>query len=152
MRISSPAFEHNAAIPARYACDGQDISPPLAFHDIPPEAVTLALIVDDPDAPVGVWDHWLWYNIPATLMDLDENVPAEPYPPQGGAQGLNSWRRVGYGGPCPPGGTHRYLFKLFALDAKLNLKAGAAKPQLLRAMDGRILAEALLIGTYSRAE
>ncbi len=147
MRISSPAFEHQAAIPALHTCEGEDASPPLEFHDIPREARVLALIMDDPDAARGVWDHWIYYNIPAEMNGLPAAVPAMEYPPQGGASGLNSWRRVGYGGPCPQKGKHRYLFKLYALDAKLNLKAGAAKQHVLQAMAGHILAEAFLMRT-----
>ena len=152
MKITSPAFSQGQPIPTQFTCDGENVSPALVFEDIPAEAKSLALICDDPDAPVGVWDHWLLYNIPATATGLPQNIAPEIMLPDGATHGLNSWRNVGYGGPCPPSGTHRYYFKLYALDAKLNLKAGVDKGALARAMDGHVLTEARLMGTYSRGK
>ena len=144
--LSSAVFAAGAKIPTKYTCDGEDISPPLAWNDQPQGTQSLALIMDDPDAPAGTWDHWLLVNLPANLRNLPEQAGA----PAGSVDGKNSWGRTGYGGPCPPRGTHRYFFKLYALDTKLDLPTGTTKSQLLRAMEGHILAQAELIGTYSR--
>ncbi|HRV07828.1 MAG TPA: YbhB/YbcL family Raf kinase inhibitor-like protein [Acidobacteriota bacterium] len=149
--IKSSAFGHGEAIPARYTCDGEDVSPPLTWGEIPSGAKTLALIMDDPDAPVGTWDHWILYNIPVNLEGLPENYPAVGETPNGTRSGRNSWGRLGYGGPCPPSGTHRYFFRLYALDRKLDLAPGATSGQVRAAMSGSILAEAELYGTYRRA-
>ncbi len=151
MHITSPAFENGTPIPARHTCDGENVSPPLAWTDLPAEAKFLTLICDDPDAPMGVWDHWLLFNLPAAHEGLEEHIAEDFAPFPGSAHGLNSWGKAHYGGPCPPSGTHRYYFKLYALDARLNLKPGATKGDILRAMDGHILAEARIMGTYSRA-
>lgn len=148
--LTSPAFDHDERIPAKYTCDGEDISPPLAWHAPPEGTQSFALIVDDPDAPVGTWVHWVIYNIPADVRDLPERVPQEAKLPEAGLQGENGWSKVGYGGPCPPGGTHRYVFNLYALDTILDLEPGANKKQLLRTMEGHVLAETELIGQYSR--
>ncbi len=143
MKLSSTAFGHNESIPSKYTCDGADINPPLAVEGIPAGAVSLALIMDDPDAPVGTWDHWIIWNIPAATTEIAENsVP--------GTQGKNSWKRSNYGGPCPPGGTHRYFFKLYALDTMLELKPNSGKSEVEKAMQGHILAEAQLVGVYRR--
>ena len=144
--LSSAVFAAGAKIPTKYTCAGEDISPPLAWNDQPQGTQSLALIMDDPDAPAGTWDHWLLVNLPANLRNLPEQAGA----PAGSVDGKNSWGRTGYGGPCPPRGTHRYFFKLYALDTKLDLPTGTTKSQLLRAMEGHILAQAELIGTYSR--
>ena len=144
--ITSPAFSAGQMIPAKYTCDGQDISPPLRWGDAPQGTQSFALIADDPDAPRGTWVHWVLFNLPAETHEL----PEKAVPPAGSQQGKNSWGRVGYGGPCPPSGTHRYFFKLYALDTTLNLAAGAGKEQLLRAMTGHILAETEIIGAYRR--
>jgi len=145
LKISSPAFVTNGYIPARFSCDGTDINPPLVFDNVPSEAKSLALIVDDPDAPVGMWVHWVVWNIdPATREIVEDNVP------RNAAQGKNDWKRNTYGGPCPPSGVHRYFFKLYALDTRLNLGSGAAKTDLEKAMHGHILASAELIGLYKR--
>ncbi len=144
--LTSTAFAAGEPIPAKYTCDGVNVSPPLAWSDPPAGTQSLALIMDDPDAPAGVWDHWLLFNIPADLRHLPERAGA----PAGSVDGKNSWGRTGYGGPCPPRGTHRYFFKLYALDTKLNLPAGANKIQLLRAMEGHVLAQAELMAVYSR--
>lgn len=150
MKLTSKVFEHGQEIPLKYSCDGADISPPLRFDDVPAEAASLALICDDPDAPVGVWDHWLIYNLPPMAPGLAEGVPADREHPSGYRQGFNGWGRIGYGGPCPPSGTHRYFFRLYALDAELDLAPGAKKAELLAAMDGHILEQAELMGTYKR--
>lgn len=143
MKISSSSFAPGEAIPARHTCDGQDLSPPLVIEDVPPGTAVLALIMDDPDAPVGTWDHWVAYDIPAAGT-VPEGVRSL------GTPGRNSWRRTGYGGPCPPSGTHRYYFRAYALDRPLGLRAGAGKQQVLEAMKGHVLAEATLMGRYSR--
>lgn len=145
MKISSPAFVENGAIPAQYTCDGQDANPPLQIENVPGETRSLALIVDDPDAPGGMWVHWVVWNIDPTSREVGENsVPA------GAVQGKNDWRRNSYGGPCPPSGTHRYFFKLYALDTTLNLGAGTTKADLEKAMKGHVLAQTQLIGVYRR--
>jgi Raf kinase inhibitor-like YbhB/YbcL family protein len=150
IELSSPAFAQGETIPEKYTCDGEDISPPLQWQNVPEGARSLALIVDDPDAPRGDWVHWLLYNIPETAGELPENVAPAESVPGGGSQGSSSWSRVGYGGPCPPGGTHRYFFKLYALDTELDLDAGATKEALLAAMEGHILGQGELMGTYAR--
>ena len=152
MKITSPAFSQGQPVPTQFTCDGENVSPALGFEDIPAEAKSLTLICDDPDAPMGVWDHWLLYNIPPATTGLPQNIAPEFMLPDGSVHGLNSWRNIGYGGPCPPSGTHRYYFKLYALDIKINLKAGADKGALARAMEGHILDEARLMGTYSRGK
>jgi Raf kinase inhibitor-like YbhB/YbcL family protein len=150
IKVSSEAFEEGGMIPAKYTCDEDDISPPLAWDSIPEGTKTLALICDDPDAPMGTWVHWVLFNLPVDISELPENVPPERKLESGAKQGTNDFGRIGYGGPCPPGGTHRYYFKLCALDAVLDLEAGARKPQLLEAMEGHILAKGQLMGRYSR--
>ena len=150
MQIMSAAFAEGSIIPSKHTCDGQDISPPLEWNGVPPGTKSLALICDDPDAPVGTWVHWVAYNIPPEAAKLAENVRPEKESKNGMRQGNNDWQRIGYGGPCPPGGTHRYYFKLYALDATLDLKPGATKASLLEVMKGRTLAEAQLMGRYKR--
>lgn len=145
LTISSPAFGQGEAIPARYTCDGNDASPALAIDKVPAAAKTLALIMDDPDAPGGTWVHWVVWNIPAQTRE----IPESSLPPQA-VQGRNSWPRTGYGGPCPPSGTHRYFFKVYALDTALHLDSSAGKAALERAMQGHILAKGELMGTYKR--
>ena len=150
--LTSSAFGQGEAIPVKYTCDGEDISPPLRWGDPPEGTQSFALIADDPDAPVGTWVHWVLFNLPAETREL----PEQATPPAGSqgsnyvVDGKNSWKRTGYGGPCPPGGTHRYFFKLYALDTMLDLAAGATKEQLLQAMEGHILGQAEVMGTYSR--
>jgi len=148
--LRSPAFTHEGTIPPKYTCDGEDISPRLEWNDPPEGTQSFALIADDPDAPVGTWVHWVLYNIPAGVRALPEAIAAESELPEGSRHGKNGWRRLYYGGPCPPSGTHRYFFKLYALDTTLNLKPGANKGKLLKAMEGHILAETELMGTYQR--
>jgi Raf kinase inhibitor-like YbhB/YbcL family protein len=151
--LTSPAFREGAAIPARHTCDGEDVSPPLAWNGVPPGTAALALIADDPDAPAGTWVHWVLYNLPGDRAELPEGVAQTGRPPQlaGALQGTNDFRRVGYGGPCPPPGRpHRYFFTLYALDASLPLRAGATRRELERAMAGHVIGEARLMGTYAR--
>jgi hypothetical protein len=148
--LSSTAFAEEDRIPRKYSCDGDDISPPMQWTDPPEGTMSFALIADDPDAPVGTWVHWVLYNLPANINSLPEAFPSDADLPDGSKNGENSWRRLGYGGPCPPSGTHRYFFKLYALDLILDMIAGATKEQLLQAMEGHILAETELMGTYTR--
>ncbi len=148
--LTSTAFANGDPIPMKYTCDDQDISPPLQWKDPPEGTRSFALICDDPDAPGGTWVHWVLYNLPASTLSLPEAVPSDADLPDRGRHGQNSWGRPGYGGPCPPGGTHRYFFKLYALDAELDLAAGASKEELLRAMEGHILASTETMGVYSR--
>jgi Raf kinase inhibitor-like YbhB/YbcL family protein len=153
MQLTSTAFNEGAAIPSKYTCDERDISPPLKWTGAPAEAKTIALIADDPDAPVGTWVHWVLYDLPATISELPENLPKSQYLPGGGKQGLNDFKRLGYGGPCPPPGKpHRYFFKLYALDTALELKPGATKKDLERAMEKHVLKQGQLMGTYQRAK
>lgn len=148
--LTSSAFSNNGMIPSQYTCDGKDISPPLRWNNPPAKTKSFALINDDPDAPMGTWVHWVIWNIPASAIELKENVEKIGELAGGAKQGMTDFGRVGYGGPCPPSGTHRYFFKLYALDSLLNLAAGARKEELLKAMKGHILAEAQLIGLYKR--
>lgn len=149
--VQSAAFRERASIPTPYTCEGADVSPPLRWTDPPPQTKSFALIVDDPDAPVGTWVHWVLYNLPAEARDLPKGVEPDATLANGAVQGINDFRRVGYGGPCPPPGpSHRYVFKLYALDALLSLPSRATKAQLERAMEGHILARTQLIGRYQR--
>jgi Raf kinase inhibitor-like YbhB/YbcL family protein len=150
MEITSTAFANEEMIPRRYTCDGEDISPPLSWRGVPPGAESLALIADDPDAPRKTWVHWVAYNLPAANGGLPENVPPEKTIVGGGRQGTSDFGRVGYGGPCPPSGIHRYFFRLYALDAELGLAPGATKEELLQAMAGHVLGEAQVMGRYRR--
>lgn len=151
LKLTSSAFNEGDMIPKPYTCDGQDISPPLAWTGAPAGTKSFALICDDPDAPVGVWDHWVCFNLPPGLTGLPEAVPRTEVLPSGGLHGRNSWGKIGYGGPCPPSGVHRYFFKLYALDTELSLKAGATKKDVEKTMQGHILAEAQLMGRYKRS-
>lgn len=148
--ISSSEFEEGGMIPKQFTCDGADISPPLRWNGIPEGTGSLALISDDPDAPAGTWVHWVIYNIPADAEELPANVPTDEILADGSRNGTNDFRKFGYGGPCPPGGTHRYYFKLYALDTMLDLSRQVTKRDLLNAMQGHILAEGQLMGRYSR--
>jgi Raf kinase inhibitor-like YbhB/YbcL family protein len=151
MEIKTPSFQTGAEIPRKYTCDGADVSPALAWEGAPAGAKAFALIADDPDAPAGTWVHWVFYDLPGETRALAEAEPATESLPGGAMQGLNDFRKVGYGGPCPPRGpAHRYFFKLYALDAPTNLKPRATKQQLLDAIKGHILAEAELMGRYGR--
>jgi Raf kinase inhibitor-like YbhB/YbcL family protein len=150
IKVTSKAFQDGGMIPKEYTCDGANISPPLAWDSVPGGAKSLALIADDPDAPAKTWVHWVLYGLPASVKELPENVPPQEKIAGGGTQGKNDFNKLGYGGPCPPSGTHRYYFKLYALDTELALNAGSTKDQLLKAMEGHILAEGQLIGKYTR--
>jgi len=148
--VKSSAFENEGMIPGKYTCDGEDISPPISWEGIPEGTKSIALISDDPDAPVGTWVHWVLFNIPPDATELPENIPADKVLSNGARHGITDFKRVGYGGPCPPGGTHRYYFKIYALDAMLDLSPGVKKRDLLKAMEGHILAEGQLMGRYKR--
>lgn len=150
MTITSPAFDHGQKIPVEYSCKGADISPALEWSGVPEGAVSFALICVDPDAPIGTWVHWVYFNIPPDLSGLPKAFPGGAEPETGGFQGRNSWKRNEYGGPCPPGGTHRYFFKLYALDTTLDLGPRTNKNNLLKAMAGHVLAEAELMGTFAK--
>jgi Raf kinase inhibitor-like YbhB/YbcL family protein len=143
LSVKSPVFENNKFIPVKYSCDGEDVNPPLTIEGVPEEAKSLVLIVDDPDAPAGTWNHWLVWNIPPTARKIEENtVP--------GTQGITTSRRHAYGGPCPPSGTHRYFFKIYALDTKLDLNADSQKRDVEKAMENHVLAKGELLGLYRR--
>ena len=151
MKISSPAFAEGEPIPALYTCEGSDISPPLQWSGVPAGASSLALVCDDPDAPMGTWVHWVVYHLPPQARGLPEATPCSESLPDGSLQGITDFERVGYGGPCPPpGGAHRYFFKLYALDTRPELPPGATKAQLIKAMDDHILDQCQLIGTFRR--
>ena len=149
MEITSPAFEEGGIIPRIYSCDGQDKSPELNWTGVPDGTQSLALILDDPDAPGGIFNHWVIFNIPADAAELAESVPKTAELDNGALQGRNRFGTLGYGGPCPPpGSTHRYYFTLYALDTTLDLAGGTSKSQVLAAMEGHILAEAEIMGNY----
>lgn len=150
MRVRSPAFEEEGMLPRKYSCQGEDISPPLEWDSVPAGAKSLALICDDPDAPMGTWVHWVVFNMPPDLRALHEGMPKAEKIEGGAVQGMNDFGKIGYGGPCPPGGTHRYLFRLYALDAKLALKGRVTKARLLKEMKGHVIAEGTLIGKYRK--
>jgi Raf kinase inhibitor-like YbhB/YbcL family protein len=152
--LKCQSFKDGEKIPEKFSCDGQDYSPALDWENAPQGTKSFALICDDPDAPVGIWIHWVIYNLPASLSGLPENVDKKQKVLsenlQGAIQGINSWNRLGYGGPCPPGGSpHRYFFKLYALDIQIT-KEGLDKKGLLSAMEGHILGETQLMGRYQR--
>lgn len=148
--VRSPAFQEGAMIPKLYTCDGKNVSPPLTWGSAPERAQSIALICDDPDAPRGTFVHWVLFNLPPESKGLQENVPVGKALAGGAKQGAGTSKKTGYMGPCPPSGVHRYYFKVFVLDSRLNLDSGITKEQLLKAMDGRILAEGQLMGTYKR--
>jgi Raf kinase inhibitor-like YbhB/YbcL family protein len=151
LAVSSPAFQEGGKIPAKYTCEGQDVSPALTWGEPPVDTRSFVLIVDDPDAPGGVFTHWVLLNLPAGSRELAEAVPAKAQLPNGSVQGKNDFGRIGYGGPCPPPGRpHRYRFTLYALDKPLDLKAGASKTKVIGAMQGHILAQGQLTGMYQR--
>jgi len=150
LTVTSSAFGEGKKIPRKHTCDGVDVSPPLEWTAGPGGTRSYALIADDPDAPMGTWVHWVMYNIPPTVTSLPESVPAREKLDNGALQGLTDFKRIGYGGPCPPSGQHRYFFKVYALDAVLKAEPGLTKEQLLRKMEGHVLAEGQLMGTYSR--
>ncbi len=151
MKIESDVFKESGMIPRKYTCDDDDISPPLTWSDVPAGTVSLALICDDPDAPMLTWVHWIVYNISPETSGLREGIGSKESAALGISQGLNSWRRANYGGPCPPGhSTHRYFFKLYATDLPRDLKPNMSKRDLEKAMRDHIIAQAQLIGVYSR--
>ncbi len=148
--LTSAAFEEGGSIPIQFSCDGEDVSPELSWRGTPEGSLSLVLIMDDPDAPGGTWVHWILFNMPSDLIELPASVPAEPILSDGSIHGVNSWGRHDYGGPCPPQGTHRYFFKLYALDKSLDVLEGTDTQALYDMMQGHILADATLMGTYSR--
>jgi Raf kinase inhibitor-like YbhB/YbcL family protein len=150
MEIKSSSFNHEDMITAKYTCDGQNVSPPLAWSGAPEKTKSFALICDDPDAPAGTWVHWVIFDIPASVNSLPEKISRQEEIAGLGKNGKNTSQHFGYDGPCPPSGTHRYYFKLYALDTMLNLNAGLSKEDLLKAMKGHVLAEAQLMGRYKR--
>ena len=145
MEIKSQAFENHQMIPLKYTCDGENINPPLNIREVPIDSKSLVLIMDDPDAPAGTWVHWTIWNIDPKTKDILENSM-----PEGAVEGLTSFGKSGYGGPCPPSGSHRYYFKLYALDCELNLNPQSDVQKLQDAIDGHILAQAELVGLYRR--
>jgi hypothetical protein len=150
MELKSSAFTAGEMIPKKYTCDGPDVSPPLNWSDVPAGAKSLALIADDPDAPMGTWVHWVAWNIPPNARGLEEGVPKKDSHPNGMKQGTTDFRSIGYGGPCPPSGTHRYFFKLYALDTSLNLPPSTTKKDLEKGMQGHLLQQVELMGKYAR--
>jgi Raf kinase inhibitor-like YbhB/YbcL family protein len=149
--LTSPAFREGEAIPRQFTADGKDVSPPLRWGEPPPGTASLALVCEDPDAPRGLWVHWVIFHLPASARELLEGVPAADVLPEGAKQGKNDFGNLGYGGPSPPRGKpHRYYFKLYALDAQLDLPAGATRDEFLAAMRGHVLAEGQLMGRYGR--
>jgi Raf kinase inhibitor-like YbhB/YbcL family protein len=148
--LTSSSFKDGSAIPSRFTCDGANVSPDLGWSGAPANTKSFALISDDPDAPAGTWVHWVAWNIPSTSTGFKESVPPTAKLADGTMQGMTDFRKPGYGGPCPPSGTHRYYFKLYALDGTLTLPASTTKADLVAAMAGHILAETSLMGTYSR--
>jgi Raf kinase inhibitor-like YbhB/YbcL family protein len=150
MNLTSSAFTQGQPVPKKFSCKGDDISPALAWDEPPAGTKSLALIMDDPDAPMGTWVHWVLFNIPAHVREWPENTPTDESLPNGAVQGITSARSHGYHGPCPPSGTHRYFFKLYALDTVLTLTDKADKKALLAAMEGHILAQGELMGTFSK--
>lgn len=149
--LSSAVFLESESIPTKYSCAGENISPSLVWSGAPENTGSFVLIMDDPDAPVGTWVHWVLFNLPGDANSLPENLPADTVFTDGSRQGTNSWGNIGYGGPCPPSGIHRYFFKLYALENSLELGEGATKEDVITAMGGHILMETELMGTYSAA-
>jgi Raf kinase inhibitor-like YbhB/YbcL family protein len=151
LALSSPAFRDGEVVPVRHTCDGDDLSPALAWTGVPVETRTFALVCDDPDAPRGTWVHWVLWNLPADAVELGEGVPPRPELPSGARQGRNDGGDIGYAGPCPPPGKpHRYFFRLYALDTALGLAPGTTRSELDTAMEGHILARGTIMGTYER--
>ena len=151
LELKTTAFSPGGTIPKKFTCDGSDVSPALSWRNPPAGVESFALIVDDPDAPVGTWVHWVLFDLPPTSRELPEGVSPTEKLESGARQGRNDFRKIGYGGPCPPPGpAHRYFFKLYALNTKLNLRAGATKAEVEKAMAGHIQAQAELIGRYQR--
>ena len=149
--VRSSAFGEGDRIPSDFTCEGADMSPPIEWYGVPATAQSLAILMDDPDAPSGDWVHWLVYDLPPSLMQLPAGIPEGGRLASGGLQGRSDFGTLGYGGPCPPRGNHRYFFKVYALDAMLHLKPGVTKKELVKAMQGHVLAEGRLMGTYERS-
>lgn len=150
LTVTSTAFNDGGMIPSKYTCDGDNISPAISWSGIPGGTKSIAMICEDPDAPAGTWVHWVVYNIPPDIQKIEEKIPSEKILKNGTLQGLTDFRKIGYGGPCPPSGVHRYYFKVYALDKTLDLEPGATKSQLVKAMEGHILAQGQLMGKYTR--
>ena len=151
LTVKSSAFNDGDMMDVKYTCKGEDVSPQLSWDGVPNGTKSFALICDDPDAPIMTWVHWVIYDIPANVTELSEGIAKEEVLSSGTKQGKNDFRKIGYGGPCPPpGGPHRYFFKLYALDAELNLEPGLSKKALLKAMEGHILEEAQVLGKFKR--
>ena len=150
IKIISTAFEDGGMIPSKYTCDGEDISPPLHWEAVPDGTASIAIISDDPDAPVGTWVHWVLFNLPPDTKELKEKFPDDETLPDGTRQGITDFGATGYGGPCPPSGTHRYYFKIYALDKKIDVATIVDKTQLLQEMEGHIIGQGQLIGKYQR--
>jgi hypothetical protein len=150
LELKSSAFVSGSMIPSLYTCEGKNISPPLAWSGAPAGTRSFVLICDDPDAPILTWVHWVYFNIPASVTSLPEALSKSEKPAQGGIHGKSSFGDFGYGGPCPPWGTHRYFFKLYALDTMLTIPSGAKKKDVLKAMDKHVLSQTELIGKYKK--
>lgn len=150
LKVTSSAFKEGEMMPKSYAGDGDNMSPPLNWTLTPQGTKSFAIISDDPDAPRGDWVHWVVFNIPASVTSLKKGIPQEKLLPDGSRQGINDSRGIGYDGPCPPSGVHRYYFKVYALDTMPDLNAGASKKELLKAMEGHILAKGHIMGRYKR--
>ena len=150
MKLNSSAFEEGGMIPSKYTCDGENISPPLSWSGEPENTKSFVITCDDPDAPSGNWIHWVIYDIPVNVLELKENVPPQKILENSAKQGLSDFGKIGYGGPCPPGGTHRYIFKIYAINKMLELEAGLKKSEVLKAIDGNILAETQILSKYKK--
>jgi hypothetical protein len=148
--VKSPVFKDGEPIPTKYSCEGLNFSPPLELNLIPHEAVSIAIICEDPDSHGGVWSHWVIFNLPPEITELPERVMTREILENGALQGSNGWGTIGYRGPCPPSGKHRYIFKVYASDVKLNLQAGVTRDELLKALGGHVLDEGQIMGTYTR--
>ena len=145
MKLTSPAFANNGKIPSKYTCEGEDVNPPLVFDDVSEDTKSFVLIVEDPDAPAKTWVHWVVFNIPPYTREIDEDTV-----PDDALLGRTDFGNKSYGGPCPPSGTHRYIFKLYALDTELDLEVGVTRREVEYAMQGRVIDEAQLTGLFSR--
>ncbi len=152
LRLTSPAFEAGDTIPAKYTCEGANVSPPLEWGEASDEIESLVLICDDPDAPGGIWSHWVLYDMPPNTTGLEEDIPPEANLPWGGVQGRNDFGDIGYGGPCPPqGSTHRYYFRLYALGVKLEISPGASRGQILDRIEDEIVEQSELVASFTRS-
>jgi len=150
MEITSQAFKQGGMIPPKYTCNGKNVSPPISWKGIPEGTKSIAVICDDPDAPMGTWVHWVYYDIPPQVTGLPEDIPAEERPAVGGTQGINDFLTIGYKGPCPPSGTHRYFFRVYAVDMELMLPPGANNKEVLQTMEGHLLGMGELMGRFSK--